>query len=32
MSAPLKKLWNDYGIAGILIVVVGLYVLHMMYK
>lgn len=32
MSAPLKKLWNDYGIAGILIIVVGLYVLHMMYK
>lgn len=32
MSAPLKKLWNDYGIAGILMIVVGLYVLHMMYK
>jgi hypothetical protein len=32
MSDSLKKLWNDYGIAGILIIVVGLYVLHMMYK
>lgn len=32
MSAPLKKLWNDYGIAGILIIIIGLYVLHMMYN
>ena len=32
MSDSLKKLWNDYGIAGILMVIVGLYVLHMMYN
>jgi len=32
MSVSLKKLWNDYGVAGILIAILGLYVLHMVYK
>ena len=32
MSVSLKKLWNDYGIGGILIAVIVLYGLHMLYK
>ena len=32
MSVSLKKLWDDYGIAGILILIVGLYVLQQLYK
>jgi hypothetical protein len=32
MSASLKKLWNDYGIGGVLIAIVVLYGLYMLYK
>jgi hypothetical protein len=32
MSVYLKKLWNDYGIGGVLIVLVVLYGLFMLYK
>jgi len=32
MSISLKKLWNDYGIGGILIAIVGLYVLSMLFN
>ena len=32
MSVSLKKLWNDYGIGGILIAIVGLYVLSMLFN
>ena len=32
MSLSLKKLWNDYGVGGIFIAIIGLYVLSMLYK
>ena len=32
MSASLKKLWNDYGIGAIVILIILLYVLSMLYK
>jgi hypothetical protein len=32
MSVSLKKLWNDYGIAGALFAIFVLYVLYMLYK
>ena len=32
MSASLKKLWNDYGVGGILIAIIGLYVVSMLYN
>ena len=32
MSVSLKKLWNDYGVGGILIAIIGLYVLSMLYN
>ena len=32
MSDKLKKLWNDYGVAGILMIIIGLYVLQMAYN
>lgn len=32
MSVSLKKLWNDYGVGGILIAIIGLYVVSMLYK
>ena len=32
MSVSLKKLWNDYGVAGILFAIIAAYVLQMMYK
>lgn len=32
MSVSLKKLWNDYGVGGILIAIIGLYVASMLYK
>ena len=32
MSDKLKKLWNEYGVAGILMIIVGLYVLQMAYN
>lgn len=32
MSVSLKKLWNDYGIGGILIAIVALYVLSMLFN
>jgi hypothetical protein len=32
MSVSLKKLWNDYGIAGALFAIVVLYVLYMLYN
>jgi hypothetical protein len=32
MSVSLKKLWNDYGLGGILIAIVGLYVLSMLFN
>ena len=31
MSVPLKKLWNDYGVGGILIAIIVLYGLYMLY-
>lgn len=30
MSVSVKKLWNDYGLAGIVLLVLGLYVLYML--
>ena len=32
MSTSLKKLWNDYGIGGVLIAIVVLYGLYMLYN
>ena len=32
MSASLKKLWNEYGIGGILLSIIVLYVLYLLYK
>jgi hypothetical protein len=32
MSVSLKKLWNDYGIGGIFLALIGLYVLYMLYN
>lgn len=32
MSVSLKKLWNDYGVGGILIAIIGFYVLSMLYN
>jgi hypothetical protein len=32
MSVSLKKLWNDYGIGGVLIAIVVLYGLYMLYN
>jgi hypothetical protein len=32
MSVSLKKLWNDYGIGGVLIAVIVLYGLYMLYN
>uniref|UniRef100_A0A6C0KN53 Minor capsid protein P11 C-terminal conserved region domain-containing protein n=1 Tax=viral metagenome TaxID=1070528 RepID=A0A6C0KN53_9ZZZZ len=32
MSASLKKLWNNYGIGGVLISIIVLYGLYMLYK
>ena len=32
MSVSLKKLWNDYGVGGILIAIIGLYVASMLYN
>lgn len=32
MSVSLKKLWNDYGVGGILLAIIGLYVISMLYK
>jgi len=32
MSISLKKLWNDYGIGGLLLAIVVLYVLYMLYN
>lgn len=31
MSTSLKKLWNDYGVGGVLLAIVVLYVLYMLY-
>ena len=32
MSSSLKKLWNDYGVGGVLIAIIVLYGLYMLYK
>jgi hypothetical protein len=32
MSTSLKKLWNDYGIGGVLLAIIVLYVVFMLYK
>jgi len=32
MSVSLKKLWNDYGVGGVLLAIIGLYVISMLYK
>ena len=32
MSVSLQKLWNDYGVGGILIAIIGLYVVSMLYN
>ena len=32
MSVSLKKLWNEYGVGGILIAIVALYILYQLYK
>ncbi len=32
MSASLKKLWNDYGVGGVLLAIVVFYVLYMLYN
>jgi len=32
MSTSLKKLWNDYGIGGVLLAIVVLYVAYMLYS
>ena len=32
MSTSLKKLWNDYGIGGVLITIIVVYGLYMLYK
>lgn len=32
MSVSLKKLWNDYGVIGILMTFIGLYVLYMLFN
>jgi hypothetical protein len=32
MSVSLKKLWNDYGVGGVLLAIVVVYVLYMLYK
>ena len=31
MSVSLKKLWNDYGVVGVLMAFIGLYVLYMLF-
>lgn len=32
MNSSLKKLWNDYGIVSIIVLIVGLYALSILYK
>lgn len=32
MSSSLKKLWNDYGVGGVLIAIIVLYGLYMLYQ
>jgi hypothetical protein len=32
MSVSLKKLWNDYGVGGVLIAIIVLYGIYMLYK
>jgi hypothetical protein len=32
MSVSIKKLWNDYGVVGVLLAMVGLYVLYMLFN
>jgi hypothetical protein len=32
MSVSIKKLWNEYGVGGILLAIIVLYVLYMLYK
>jgi len=32
MSVSIKKLWNEYGIGGVLLAIIVLYVLYMLYK
>ena len=32
MSVSLKKLWNDYGVVGVLIAIIVLYGVYMLYK
>jgi hypothetical protein len=32
MSVSLKKLWNNYGVGGVLIAIIILYGLYMLYK
>jgi hypothetical protein len=32
MSSSLKKLWNDYGVGGVLIAIIVIYGLYMLYK
>lgn len=32
MSVSLKKLWNDYGVVGVLMAFIGLYVLYMLFN
>ena len=32
MSVSLKKLWNDYGVGGVLIAIIVLYGLYMLYN
>jgi hypothetical protein len=32
MSVSIKKLWNDYGVVGVLIALLGLYVLSMLFN
>jgi hypothetical protein len=32
MNSSLKKLWNDYGIVSVIVLIVGLYALSILYK
>jgi hypothetical protein len=32
MNSSLKKLWNDYGIVSVILVIAGLYILSILYK
>lgn len=32
MSVSIKKLWNDYGVGGVLLAIVVIYVLYMLYN